>query len=579
MTIETNIEMIPIAKLQPSAGNPRKSFDDKAIAGLAQSIKTDGLLQNLVAARPEGRKRKFPIISGERRYRALQLLIGRGDLPKDVKIPVEVREGLSDENALRIATVENVQRVNLTPLEEADAIAALIHDGENLDDITVQTGLSESTIKRRLVLLDLCESVKEALASGQISASQAEALSLADHEMQDHLLETVIDGYYSSAGEIRNRIFGEAPSLAMAIFDKGDYQGTFTTDLFAEDETTYFDDAEQFFDLQKAAAEKLVSDFDKEKDWAELVEGRFPSVEYRKAEDGESGGVVVCLSYEGRVDVHEGLIRKKIDQSVSDALRSKPKVTYARPVLEYFAMYKSATVQAELIANPRKAKEIGVAKMLYHASCHDCLRYLSRSEEGCAALDAINAEAYEVMSTLGAPRQDATYSDVAYIASSQVSAYELVTVLDDQELERLFVFLCALSFGQAKQVHPATNQAIYQLDTNEGSAFNRVATDLGVDMRQYWKPDHWFLSRRTMSQLGTVLKDSGLSRLFGNGKGYKKSELVPAMLRYFNKVRDMLNPEPDHVKARDWLPEAMNFPAIDPDQPIEHEEDELSKAA
>jgi ParB family chromosome partitioning protein len=61
------------------------------------------------------------------------------------------------------------------------------------------------------------------------------------------------------------------------------------------------------------------------------------------------------------------------------------------------------------------------------------------------------------------------------------------------------------------------------------------------------------------------LLQSGLSRLFGNGKGYKKSELVALMADYFAKVRNMVNPKPDQQKARDWLPEAMQFPAIDPD--------------
>ena len=579
MTIETNIEMIPLSKLQPSEGNPRKSFDQKAIEGLAQSIKTDGLLQNLVVAKPEGRKRKFPIISGERRYRAMLHLIQQGDLPKDVSVPVEVRQGLSEEETLRIATVENVQRVDLSPLEEAEAITALVHDGEKLDDIVAQTGLSESTIKRRAVLLELSEDVKKALSEGEITLSQAEALSLGSHEEQDDLLPNVIDDWYSSADEIKDRILGDAPSVALAKFDKDAYTGTFTTDLLAEDETTYFDDVEQFFDLQKSAAEKLVSDFDKERDWAVLVEGRFSSLEYREAEEGESGGVVVALSPEGRVDVHEGLIRRNIDQSVSEALKTKPKATYAKSVCEYFAMHKSAAVQAELIKYPRIAKEVGVAKMLYEASRHDCLYYLSQCEDESEALAAVNAEAVQIMALLGKPTEDVDYSNVLRCAHSYERAYELVRALSDKELERVSVFLSAIGFGQDKKHKEYGSQAHYALDTNEDSFFNRVATDLAVDMRRYWKPDIWFLNRRTMTQLADILSQSGLSRLYGNGKGYKKSDLVPSMVHYFNKVRTMAKPEPDHEKARDWLPEAFSFPAIDPDQKIEEDEADYAEAA
>ena len=79
MTLQT----LPLSKIQPSTGNPRKNFDDATIAGLALSIKTDGLLQNLIVGKPKGRKKMHPIICGERRFRALSLLQEQGDLPEE----------------------------------------------------------------------------------------------------------------------------------------------------------------------------------------------------------------------------------------------------------------------------------------------------------------------------------------------------------------------------------------------------------------------------------------------------------------------------------------------------------------
>ena len=104
MTFQT----LELSQIQASCGNPRKSFDEATIAGLAQSIKTDGLLQNLVVSKPKGRKKKFTIISGERRFRAIKLLSEQGNLPEGFSIPVEVKDGLSDEQTHRIATIENV---------------------------------------------------------------------------------------------------------------------------------------------------------------------------------------------------------------------------------------------------------------------------------------------------------------------------------------------------------------------------------------------------------------------------------------------------------------------------------------
>lgn len=550
------IEMIPLTKLRPTSGNPRKRFDENAIAGLAQSIKTDGLLQNLVAAKPQGRKRTYPIISGERRYRALSLLVEQGHLPKDVTVPVEVREDLSEAEVLRIAAIENIQREDLTPLEEAQAIATLVESGDGMDEIAAQTGLSVSTIKRRSVLLELSDAVKEALGKGQVSLAQAEALSLGSHDEQDDFLEGVIDGWYSSPDDIRERLVGELPTVSMAIFDKEQYTGSLTTDLFGDDETTYFDDVDQFHALQKAAAEQLVAEYERESDWAELVEGGFFSLQYRKAEKDESGGVVVQLCPSGAVEIHEGLVRKDIDPTVSEAIRPKRKSTYARTVCEYFAMHKSAAVQVELLCNRRKAKEIGVAEMLRYASAHDCYAYLADSGEGEAYLAALENEAAVLLEQMGVETHGDAFRSLRLAAHSVERGYELVQQLDDEGLDRLFAFLSVIGFGQDKGG---------ELDTHEWSVFNRVATDIGVDMGKHWIPGEWFLSRRTMGQLEAVLSESGLSRLFGNGKGYKKSELVPMVARYFRKVRDMKSVKPDQQQARDWLPEAMSFPAIDPD--------------
>lgn len=550
------IEMIPLKNLRPTSGNPRKRFDEDAIAGLAQSIKTDGLLQNLVAARPLGRKRNYPIISGERRYRALSLLVEQGDLPKDVTVPVEVREDLSDDEILRIAAIENIQREDLTPLEEAQAIATLVGNGDGMDEIAAQTGLSASTIKRRLVLLSLSDTVKAAHSEGQINLAQAEALSLGSHEEQDGILEDIVDGWCPTPSEIRDYLIDDAPSVAMAIFPQEEYIGSLTTDLFGEDETTYFDDADQFFDLQKAAAEQLVAEFEREHDWVELVEGGFSSLQYREVDENESGGVVVQLCPSGKVEIHEGLVREDIDPSVFEAIKPKRKSTYARTVCEYFAMHKSAAVQVELLGNRRKAKEIGVAEMLRYPSVHDCFLYIADSDEGDAYMEALRGEAAALLELLGEEAYGDAFRTLLYRAHSVEHAYELVQRLDEEGLDRLFAFRSVIQFGQDK---------CGELDTSERSFFNRVATDIGVDMRKHWMPREWFLSRRTMGQLQAILSESGLSRLFGNGKGYKKSELVPMVARYFAKVRDMSSVKPDQQQARDWLPEAMNFPAIDPD--------------
>jgi ParB family chromosome partitioning protein len=161
MTIET----IPFSKLALTEGaNPRRSMDAATIEGLASSIKADGLLQNLVV-RKDGRK--FRVVSGERRWRALALLVERGDIGKDYPVPVEVRADLTEADALRLATVENIQREQLPPMDEAEAFALLLGQGTSLEDVAAKAGVSVLTVKRRVALASLTDEVEAVHGRGK----------------------------------------------------------------------------------------------------------------------------------------------------------------------------------------------------------------------------------------------------------------------------------------------------------------------------------------------------------------------------------------------------------------------------
>src|SRR5665213_1225448 len=121
------LQTVPLSSLLPPKGNPRRTLDTAIIAGLAQSIRADGLLQNLVVCPTEDDN--YRVIAGKRRYLALQLLKKQGVIDGDYGVPVEIRSDLADDDMLRIATVENVQREPLPPMEEAEAFAKLLQHG------------------------------------------------------------------------------------------------------------------------------------------------------------------------------------------------------------------------------------------------------------------------------------------------------------------------------------------------------------------------------------------------------------------------------------------------------------------
>ena len=555
MTLQT----IKLSQIKTTKANPRKLFDEKSIEGLAQSILTDGLLQNLTVAKLTTTKGKYTIICGERRFRALSLLLEQGDIDKDFEVHVEVKENLSKDEILRIATVENVQREDLTPLEEAKAIEALIQDGEELDDIVSKTGLSLTTIRRRLTLTNLSDDAQTALSEGNIKLAHAEALSLGVKEEQDNILERVIDDWYD-ADDIKEFFFGELPSLAIAIFDKKLYKGTFTSDLLAEEDTTYFNDVEQFMELQRAEAVKLVEQHSETADWAELFEGYFQSWIYGEPEEGEKGGVIVHLHESGKVEVHENLVKHTVSNDVVETLEPKPKATYGAPLIRYMAMHKSMAVQEVLLSNPRTLKELSIVRKICGFESHASLRYFAQAEDTTSkSYVKVNQICLEILSMFKETDENSTWEDLAYMFRifDQTEAYNILKALSDSQLDKIQNLFTALEFG-----------AVYldMLDTCDESLFNKVATDLKVDMREFWTPDEGFLKRRNKVQLQEIVNESGNSKHFHNIDKFKKGEIVKSLANVFAKAENLEAPDADELKSVFWLPEAMSFPAIDPDK-------------
>lgn len=557
-----NIQTVTLDTLTPSKANPRKGFEAKAIEGLAASIRTDGLLQNLVVE-PKGQG--YRIVSGERRYRALKLLAERGELPKGFAVPVEIRTGLSADDSLRIATVENLQRANLAPLEEMAALAKLVQKGVSLEDVAAQTGLSAATIKRRLALGGLCKEAKTALRDGGLTLAQAEAMTLGDHDTQRQILEQIEHGYGDcDPGQLREAILEGRPSVAMAIFPIERYAGSLTTDLFAQDETSYFDDAEQFMALQQEAVEALAESHLTNAAWVEVT-NRYGIADwqYRDAEAGEPSGVLINLSPSGKVEVREGLAKYEIDEATAAETADNPlaptksTTSYAAPLRRYIAHHKSKAVQEVLLANPRKAKEVAAVRGLTNLAPHDCVTALEAEADSQGAYKVLEAQArlYADKLDLKPKRGKSVWTLFASHTLDECALYESVKTFTHHELDELHGLLAALAFGQSN---------CEVLDTAD-SLFNRVAQDLAADMANHWRPDRAFLDRRNRQQLIVVANECGFSDGRSLIGGWKKSELVTGLLRHFGDAHTAANPTPAQEKARAWLPEVMRFPAVDPD--------------
>ncbi len=164
---EESLQSLEIAKLQPGKYQPRTNMDQVALAELAESIKAQGVMQPILV-RPVNAD-QYEIIAGERRWRAAQLA-------GLTEVPALIRE-VSDESALAMSLIENIQRENLNPLEEAMGIQRLINEfGMTHQTAGEALGNSRSTISNLLRLLNLSAPVQELMMQGKIDMGHGRAL-------------------------------------------------------------------------------------------------------------------------------------------------------------------------------------------------------------------------------------------------------------------------------------------------------------------------------------------------------------------------------------------------------------------
>ena len=163
---------LPVEQLSPGPFQPRRRFDQEELRELAESVREQGVIQPILVRRaPEGDK--YQIIAGERRWRAAQLA-------QLHEVPVLIRE-FDDKTAMEIAIVENVQRRDLTPLEEAEGYRRLIDEYDHSqDDIARAVGKSRSHVANTLRLLNLPDEVRVLVEDGQLTAGHARALLSAE---------------------------------------------------------------------------------------------------------------------------------------------------------------------------------------------------------------------------------------------------------------------------------------------------------------------------------------------------------------------------------------------------------------
>ena len=179
---------LPLDRIRPNKGQPRRTFDDAELAELADSIRQNGVLQPLLV---RDRGDYYEIVAGERRYQAARAA-GLDE------VPVIIRD-VSDEDVFKLALIENLQRSDLSPLEEANGYRQLIREkGLTQEELARILSKSRSTITNTLRLLDLPDEVQELVETGRLTAGHARAiLAVPDEEGRITLAKRVVSEHLS----------------------------------------------------------------------------------------------------------------------------------------------------------------------------------------------------------------------------------------------------------------------------------------------------------------------------------------------------------------------------------------------
>ena len=180
--VKTGEIMVKINQVEPNRDQPRKDFDEDALVELADSIKQFGILQPLIVQK---KKDYYEIIAGERRWRAAKIAGVK-------EVPVIVKE-FTDQEVVEISLIENIQRENLNPIEEAMAYKRLLEEFNlKQDEVAERVSKSRTAVTNSMRLLKLSERVQQMIVDDMISTGHARALLAIDDEEQQYILANKI---------------------------------------------------------------------------------------------------------------------------------------------------------------------------------------------------------------------------------------------------------------------------------------------------------------------------------------------------------------------------------------------------
>jgi len=532
----------------------------KEVVDILPSIRSLGVLQPLLV-RPncEG----YEIVAGQRRYHAVSILADEAKAAGDTiePLPCIIMEDGDDAKAIEASLAENIARLPMDEIDQYKAFAALVKQGQSVENVAVQFGVTERLVKQRLAIANLYQPILTAYRKDDIRADTVRALTLATKKQQKAwwALHTSENDYAPQGRGLKAWLFGGCDiPVSNSLFDVESYSGNIVSDLFGEER--YFDDAGAFWELQNTAIAKAKEKYLAE-GWQEVVVGDvgdyWQSWEHAETRKKDGGRVYVAVSGDGEVTFHEGYLTTKeaqkrartkagsADDAEVEATLSRPELT--QPMQNYLNLHRHASVRERLLSQPGVALRAGLAQMIAGSSLWD-VRADRQSTRNAAIKESLATNKAEarfaeeresVAELLGFTVEGGeTLVPIKHGWDSPLCAYAIfakLVTLDDETVDRILTFVMAETLPR-------------------GDGFvEGLGVKLEVDMSADWTPDETFFDLlRDKEAINACVKESA-------GKATADAHVASTAKVQKNIIRDVLDGTRQNGKA-DWQSRYMSFP-------------------
>jgi len=540
---------IKLENLNPTSVNVRHGKAAPDISDILPSIKKRGILQPLLV-RPNGKG--FEVVAGRRRYFAAKALQKDGE--KVEPIPCAIMAKGDDAAAIEASLLENIARLPMDPMQQYEAFARLIKQGDSIGNIAETFGITELAVKRTLALAGLLPAIKALYGMGDIDAETLRILTLASKTQQKEWLALVNDKKARAPTGLQLKrwlLGGDNIKTSQALFDLVEYKGVIVTDLFGDDD--YFADPEQFWVLQMQAIEQRVQAF-KEEGWAgvEVFEQGhyFSEWEYEKTAREDGGRVYITINQRGDVTFHEGFItlkeartRKASGKSETDQDKpQKPEIT--RAMQTYLELHRHALVRVELLSHPKIALRLTVAHMISGSFLWQIRpepQRVPKPEIKASVLNSPSHKAFEkermaILDLLGFNEDRADIVRCNGDSYPTAMLFAKLLTMKDADVFRVMTFAMAESLEAGSCLVEA------------------VGNHFAIDAAGKWQADDVFLDLlKDKKTINAVLEDVATKQI-AEANASTTGKVQKSI------ISDFIKGENGRKKHKDWLPKCLRFP-------------------